>query len=77
MIAVSLGLCAVGYAPVAAVQLPATLPSWKALSSVLVLAVICSALAFVLFFALIAEIGPVRATVITYVNPADDPRNKK
>src|SRR5438874_3491975 len=38
VIAVSLGLCAVGYAPVAAVQLPATLPSWKALSSVLVLA---------------------------------------
>jgi drug/metabolite transporter (DMT)-like permease len=27
-------------------------------------------LAFLLFFALIQEIGPVRATVITYVNPA-------
>jgi drug/metabolite transporter (DMT)-like permease len=38
--------------------------------SVLVLAVVCTALAFVLFFALIAEIGPVRATVITYINPA-------
>jgi drug/metabolite transporter (DMT)-like permease len=31
---------------------------------------VCTALAFLLFFALIAEIGPVRATVITYVNPA-------
>jgi drug/metabolite transporter (DMT)-like permease len=30
----------------------------------------CTALAFILFFYLIAEIGPVRATVITYVNPA-------
>ena len=30
----------------------------------------CTAVAFVLFFALIAEIGPVRATVITYFNPA-------
>src|SRR5207253_732805 len=29
----------------------------------------CSALAFMLFFRLIAEIGPSRATVITYVNP--------
>ena len=29
----------------------------------------CSALAFLLFFALIAEVGPGRATVITYVNP--------
>jgi drug/metabolite transporter (DMT)-like permease len=34
------------------------------------LAVVCSAAAFLLFFALIAEVGPVRATVITYVNPA-------
>jgi len=34
------------------------------------LAVICTALAFIVFFALIAEVGPVRATVITYVNPA-------
>lgn len=34
------------------------------------LAVVCTALAFVLFFALVAAIGPARATVITYVNPA-------
>jgi drug/metabolite transporter (DMT)-like permease len=70
VIAVSLGVCALVYAPVAAFELPSQVPSWKATASVLVLAVICSALAFVLFFALIAEIGPVRATVITYVNPA-------
>jgi len=38
--------------------------------SVIALAVVCTALAFLLFFQLIAEIGPVRATVITYVNPA-------
>src|SRR6476661_7441826 len=38
--------------------------------SVLALGMICTALAFVVFFKLIAEIGPVRATVITYVNPA-------
>src|SRR6266487_221120 len=34
------------------------------------LASICTAVAFVVFFALIAAIGPARATVITYVNPA-------
>ena len=34
------------------------------------LAVVCTAIAFLVFFALITEIGPVRATVITYVNPA-------
>jgi len=38
--------------------------------SVLVLSIVCTAIAFVFFFALIAEIGPVRATVITYINPA-------
>jgi drug/metabolite transporter (DMT)-like permease len=40
------------------------------LGSVAVLALVCSALGFLIFFALIAEIGPVRATVITYINPA-------
>jgi drug/metabolite transporter (DMT)-like permease len=40
------------------------------IASVLVLAVVCSAVAFVILFALIAEVGPVRATAITYVNPA-------
>ena len=39
-------------------------------ASIVVLGLVCTALAFVIFFALIAEIGPVRATVITYVNPA-------
>jgi drug/metabolite transporter (DMT)-like permease len=40
------------------------------IAAVLTLGVVCTALAFLLFFALIREIGPVRATVITYVNPA-------
>src|SRR5438128_6724616 len=46
------------------------MPSAHVVESVVGLAVVCSAAAFLLFFALIAEIGPVRATVITYVNPA-------
>lgn len=70
VIAVSLALCAVAYAPVAAVQRPQSLPSASVLASVAVLALVCTALAFLLFFALIAEVGPVRATVITYINPA-------
>ena len=31
---------------------------------------VCTAVAFLIFFALIAEVGPARASVITYVNPA-------
>lgn len=43
-----------------------TLPSVGAL---LALAVICTAVAFLAFFALIREVGPVRAPLFTYVNP--------
>ena len=68
--AAALTLCAVLYGPLAALQWPRTIPSYGVLASVAVLALVCSALAFLIFFALIAEIGPVRATVITYINPA-------
>jgi drug/metabolite transporter (DMT)-like permease len=39
-------------------------------ASIVILGLVCTALAFVVFFALIGEIGPARATVFTYVNPA-------
>jgi drug/metabolite transporter (DMT)-like permease len=70
VIAVSLGIAALAYAPVAALHPPDGMLSGRVIASVLGLAFLCTALAFLLFFALIAEIGPVRATVITYVNPA-------
>ena len=70
VVAASLAIAAVGYAPFAAFSLPSKLPGWKVNASVVTLAVVCTAVAFVLFFQLIAETGPVRATVITYVNPA-------
>jgi len=70
VIAAALSICAIVYAPLAALQWPRTLPSTGVLASVAVLALVCTALAFLIFFALIAEIGPVRATVITYINPA-------
>src|SRR5713101_4709668 len=68
--AAALTVCAVLYAPLAAFEWPRSVPSYGVLASVAVLALVCSALAFLIFFALIAEIGPVRATVITYINPA-------
>ena len=70
VMAVSLALCALVYVPIAAVQLPSAIPSTTVLIAVVVLAVVCTAAAFLVFAALIDEIGPVRATVITYVNPA-------
>ena len=70
VIAVSLAVTAVAYVPIAAVTFPDRVPPAEAVWSVVGLAVVCTAIAFLLFFALIEEIGPVRATVITYVNPA-------
>jgi drug/metabolite transporter (DMT)-like permease len=68
--ATSLALAAVLYTPAALATWPAHVPSAKVLGSLAGLGLICTATAFVLFFALIAEVGPARATVITYVNPA-------
>jgi drug/metabolite transporter (DMT)-like permease len=70
VIAASLTLTALVYAPIAALQLPSTLPSGRVIASIATLALMCTALAFVLFFELIAEGGPVRGNLITYVNPA-------
>ena len=70
---VSLSMVIVGviYAVPAAVSLPAEIAAGPAIESwiaVLILGVVCSAVAFILFFALIKEIGAARATLITYLN---------
>jgi drug/metabolite transporter (DMT)-like permease len=70
VVAASLVLTALFYTPPAVQQLPRALPSGRVLIAVAILAIVCTALAFLLFFALIGEVGPVRATVITYFNPA-------
>ena len=70
VMALSLSLCALAYAPIAVLQRPAAVPSPGALGAVAVLGLVCTAAAFLLFWALIDETGPVRATVITYFNPA-------
>jgi drug/metabolite transporter (DMT)-like permease len=70
VVAASLALTGIVYLPLGLTHLPATLPPVRVLAAVAILGVVCTALAFLLFFALIAEVGPARATVITYVNPA-------
>jgi drug/metabolite transporter (DMT)-like permease len=56
--------------PLTILQLPNKIPDPQVLASLLVLGLICTALAYLIFFALIAEVGASRGTVITYVNPA-------
>lgn len=44
-------------------------PTTRSIISLVLLGILCTAIAFVLLFALIAEVGPVRAPLITYINP--------
>ncbi len=73
VIGLSMAMVAVVYAVPAAFTLPNDLakgPSIEAWGALLTLGVVCSAVAFVVFFALIKEIGSARATLITYPNTA-------
>ncbi|MGH3472998.1 MAG: DMT family transporter [Nocardioidaceae bacterium] len=72
VIATALTGAALAYVPVVILggDLPSSVPSAKVIWSVVLLAVVCTAAAFLMLFALVGEIGPVRATTITYVNPA-------
>nr|WP_281373184.1 EamA family transporter [Kineococcus aurantiacus] len=67
----SLLLSALVYVPVVALGpgLPDTFPSAPVVASVVVLALVCTAGAFLVLFALVARIGPVRSTAVVYVNP--------
>ena len=57
-----------GYLP-AALLTQHEVPTVRSTVSLLLLGVICTAIAFVCFFALIREVGPVRAPLFTYINP--------
>jgi drug/metabolite transporter (DMT)-like permease len=73
VISLSMAMVAVVYAVPALIALPAEIAAGPAIESwiaLLVLGVICSAVAFVIFFMLIREIGSGRATLITYLNTA-------
>lgn len=61
---------AVILSPLALTRLPGKIPGQEVMVSLLVLGLICTALAYLLFFALVAEVGASRGTVFTYVNPA-------
>lgn len=69
VVVASLILASMIYLPFVPAYWPAHFPLDASLA-VIALAVICTALAFQLLFALIAEVGASRATVIAYLNPA-------
>jgi drug/metabolite transporter (DMT)-like permease len=73
VMSLSMAIVAAVYAGPALTKLPAEIaakPPVDAWMAIGVLGLICSALAFIIFFSLVREIGSARATTITYVNMA-------
>ncbi len=69
-IAMAMVINSVIYAPLAFISRPNETVPVNVWLAVAVLGAVCTALAFMLFFSLVAEVGPARTTVITYINPA-------
>jgi drug/metabolite transporter (DMT)-like permease len=70
VVAVECAVASIVLLPLAVTRLPSRMPDLEVMASLLVLGLICTALAYLIFFALVAEVGASRGTVFTYVNPA-------
>jgi drug/metabolite transporter (DMT)-like permease len=57
-------------APAGLAQLPAELPGWKVIGSVMMLGVGGSAIAYLLYFAIMIGAGATSAILVTYLVPA-------
>jgi drug/metabolite transporter (DMT)-like permease len=69
VMAACLTIAAAILTPAAILDWPSTTPSGGAFAAVVVLGILCTALALVVMAILIGEAGPARASVITYINP--------
>ncbi len=69
VVAVECATATVVLFPLAVTRLPGRIPNPEVIVSLLVLGLICTALAYLIFFALVAEVGASRGSVITYINP--------
>jgi drug/metabolite transporter (DMT)-like permease len=67
---VAMVFTAIVYLPFALIYAPDKAPSMEALGSVLVLGLFPTAMAFILFFQLIKDIGTARGSLVTYLNTA-------
>ena len=55
--------------PFAAFQMPEEMPSWKAIGSIVVLGVLGTAFALLLYYRLLTSYGAARASLVTYLLP--------
>jgi drug/metabolite transporter (DMT)-like permease len=63
----AMAITSIFWAPLAIAQWPAQV-SLKPALSLIALGVLCTALAFLIFFKLLVEIGPARGSLVTYLN---------
>jgi drug/metabolite transporter (DMT)-like permease len=70
VVAVATTVASLVLTPFAVALTPRHLPSAHVIAALVALGVLCTAAAMLLYFGLIVEAGPSRASVITYVNPA-------
>jgi drug/metabolite transporter (DMT)-like permease len=70
VVAVSVAIAATVLTIPAVFTAPSTYPSALAITSVVILGLMCTALALLLFVYVISRAGAARAAVVTYVNPA-------
>jgi len=67
---IAMTMTAIFYLPIALFQLPNHMISGKSIVALTALGLFPTALAFVIFFILIKDIGPARASLVTYLNTA-------
>lgn len=68
-VAAALGIAALLLTPAGIATLPAKAPDGDVIAALAVLGVACTAVALAVMFWLVAEAGPSKASIITYVNP--------
>jgi len=69
MVGATAAVAALLTAPAALLSLPAHFPTFKASASLFVLGVLCTGVAFVIFYSLVASDGPARASLVGYIAP--------
>jgi drug/metabolite transporter (DMT)-like permease len=69
MVGATAAVAALLTAPAALLSLPSQLPGFKASASLIVLGVLCTGAAFVIFYSLVSSDGPARASLVGYIAP--------
>jgi drug/metabolite transporter (DMT)-like permease len=69
MVGATAAVAALLTAPAALLTLPSQFPGFQASASLIVLGVLCTGAAFVIFYSLVSSDGPARASLVGYIAP--------